>query len=168
MKQATGSLIFLAALFSVSVSSAAAAASACDPNATVGMPAVDVEMLESRLEKIDAAFTRGETVHTFFIGWPTTMSEQEKSKIAESVDKADETAEIRAIVEVEQSASKRLSVVRDDFKVWAEKHRLNVNVEKIPENGSFLLFKTDRAGINEVFCAALAGDLPQMLSEPGF
>lgn len=126
-----------------------------------------LKLVENRFSKLSLAFTAENIRPMFFVGLWSRAEERDRRRLAGAKSAEVETGKLRSIM---SSVSSRLSEDRRELATWVSNNRLTdeIEVQPIPLDGSFLLIRTTRKGLEAMLCESAKGELPAILTELGF
>lgn len=131
-----------------------------------GAPAAVEKLAADRMTKLSSAFTSDDTKLILFVGLWSRIDERERRKLGGAISGEVSIPKLQAVM---GTVATRLNEDRRELASWVSANALGseIEVQPIPVDGTFLLVRTSRKGLQAMLCASAAGDLPAVLTELG-
>jgi hypothetical protein len=124
------------------------------------------EIVAKSLAKYEAAF-ENQFKPMFFVGMLSRIENRERRRLSTVLSLKSDSEMIQGLREVMNTLSARLAEDRRELAAWVSAQKLSDEIEvvPIPVEGTFLLVKATRIGVQAMLCASAQGALPALLTE---
>jgi hypothetical protein len=118
---------------------------------------------QKKLVQVEKALNEGR-VQSFFVGLWAKANSFDKKRLS-AIMKRDDQSLMKGVSKIQNEISARLKVDRVKFQSWIYQNSLqdDIEINALPEDGSFILFKSNSFGISRVLCSAVKSELPSVL-----